>query len=174
MLTAEGRWEELQDYLRRVRAKVEPLISRPAAEEPRLVLSADWGEVEQGRRISVRLATAGIPQDAVQIAGLVLAFDPGVVRLAEVVPADGVKVIDQEVRPRTQARSVLRMRLKRGAGDAGRPGNLAVLEFEAVGPGETLLEPLSVEASAEAGKTYLEIGNRVMKPRTSEVRIRVR
>lgn len=174
MLQAEGRWEELQLYLNRARRHLETFIARPRTDEPRLGLLADFREVGPGDTVQVRINVGGVAPEQVQIAGLVLEFDSSVLALSEVTPAGGTRVIDQDLSERSPGRSVLRLRMKRGAGSPERSPTLGTLRFKALTKGSSPLQPLSVEAVGESGKTYLEVGNKVMKPAVSEVRIRVR
>lgn len=174
MLRAEARWDELAGYLQKIRENVEPLFSAVLNAHPRITLGLNHTQVSIGEKLIITMTTAGVRHDAVLSAGLALGYDPRILRFDNMVPAPGVRVIDQQVRRRSVDRESLRLRVQKESDEAQKSGALVQLRFTALRPGSTTVEPLSAGIQSELGKTFIVTKDSAVRPNTAPVTVHVR
>jgi hypothetical protein len=120
--------------------------------------------VRAGEQISAKLnlVNAGGAED--YSCGLSLGFDPGILKIERIDLAQGTQLESQTIRDVNPERQVLRLRFQHQGKVSTGSGSLATILFTAIAPGETLLEPLSIQADARDGRTFVKIGSKVMAP----------
>lgn len=116
-----------------------------------------------GDEILIKVFVSNAPQTPYTV-GLSLGLDPNVLTVQRIDMAIGSLLVQQTVRDVNPDRQVVRLQFKRETTTDADSGVLATLVCRAVGAGETTLEPLSVEATARHGKTFIQAGDQVMRP----------
>lgn len=175
MFTTEGRWAELREYQEKIRAKLLPgWRAIVAAAQPRIVLRAQHPSVNVGEELILHIAPANVPPEVAVTGGISLGYDSDLLRLEDTVIDAPMLVTDSRNRAEN-GRGTIRIRFTRP--DITEPGQGVGginLRFMALQRGTALIEPLSIEARASAGKTFLQIGDSIIAPIARPVHVQIR